>query len=108
MPTLELKETPIIIGATGLASIEQNMRTIIQTLAYSVPLDRSFAGSGSFIDSPSPHHSARLIAEMTLALEKYEPRIKVHSVQFKPYADKALNGTLYPIIQYGIREEVII
>lgn len=104
--TKEKLDTPIVIGATGMEAIEQNMQMIIKTLSYSVPLNRAFAGMGEFMDSPSPHHTARLIAELTESLEKYEPRIKVESIRFKSYGNE--NGTLHPVITYRIREGVVI
>lgn len=94
---------PIIIGAKGIEAIEQNMRIIIKTLAFSVPLDRAFASIGEFIDSPSPHHTAKLIANLTEALEKNEPRIIINSISLQSYIGDALKGKLYPLINYSIR-----
>lgn len=106
MASSEKLNAPIIIGAKGIEAIEQNMCTIIKTLAYSVPFDRAFAGTGKYIDSPSPHHTARLIADLTEALEKNEPRIKVNSINMEAYLGEAMQGKLYPIIKYSIRDGV--
>lgn len=97
---------PIIIGAVGIAAIEQNIRVIVLTLAYSVPLDRAFANVGSFIDAPLPYAVAKKIAELTAAIEKYEPRVKVEKIAFKPLADEAQQGKLHPVITYHVREGV--
>ena len=44
----------LVIGATGLEAVAQNIRIIVLTLAYSVALDRGFANTGGFIDAPTP------------------------------------------------------
>ena len=107
--TQEMLRQAIVIGAVGLVAIEQNMRIIIKTLAYSVALDRSFAGTGAFIDSPSPHHTARLIAQLTKALEEKEPRIKIKSIRLTTQSTQAgMAGTLHPIISYALKEGVIL
>ena len=36
---LTLDDSPVIIGATGMDSVRQCLRTILRTLTYSVPLD---------------------------------------------------------------------
>lgn len=73
---------PLVIGASGLDSVTQNIRIIVLTLAYSVALDRGFANTGSFIDAPTPYAVARKIAELTEAIETREPRAKVENIRF--------------------------
>lgn len=97
---------PLVIGAQGLAAIEQNMRVIVLTLAYSVPLDRGFAHTGSFIDVPTPYEAARRVAELTQALEAQEPRIKVKRISLEPAPLDAMEGRLYPRIDYELRDGV--
>lgn len=108
MPTLQIsgEPRPLAIGAQGLAAIEQNMRTIVRTLAYSVALDRGFAHVGSFIDAPTPHEAARRIAELTRALEAREPRIKVNRISLVPDPARLMTGTLMPRIDYELRDGV--
>ena len=50
--TLTGEKTALLIGATGIRSIEQNIRMILTTFMYSVPLDRGFAHDGSAVDTP--------------------------------------------------------
>lgn len=103
-----VEKAPIVIGATGLASIVQNIRMIVTTFAYSCPLDRGFASSGGFIDSPLPHQTAKRCAELTEAIERLEPRVKVRAINFRP-ADKlpeylaqaAMDGRSYPVIKFA-------
>lgn len=53
MPVVDMREAaPLVIGATGLDAVVQNIRMILTTFAYSVPLDRRFASHGGAIDAP--------------------------------------------------------
>ena len=106
MPVLELAETslPLTIGATGIAALEQNIRIICTTLAYSVAMDRGFAHVGAFIDAPTPYEVARLIADITEAIEAKEPRVAVERISLKPSADSAMQGRLYPKITYRLKD----
>lgn len=108
MPTLELAETslPLTIGATGIAAIEQNIRIIVTTLAYSVAMDRGFAHVGAFIDAPTPYEVARRIADITDAIEAKEPRVAVERISLEPSADEAMQGRLYPKITYRVKDGV--
>ena len=109
-------EAPIVIGATGLEDIMQCMRTIVRTTIYSCPMDRGFATTGKYVDSPIPHAVALRIAELTEALEKREPRIKVTSIHFVPLQataeqknhalNSAMDGSLAPVIRFRLRQGV--
>lgn len=108
MPVLELAETsmPLTIGATGIAAIEQNIRIIVTTLTYSVAMDRGFAHKGAFVDAPTPYEVARLIADITEAIEAKEPRVSVERISLEPSADEAMQGRLYPRITYRLKDGV--
>ena len=108
MPVLELAEIsmPLSIGATGIAALEQNIRIICTTLAYSVAMDRGFAHVGAFVDAPTPYDVARLIADITEAIEAKEPRVAVERISLEPSADEAMQGRLYPRIVWHLREGV--
>lgn len=99
---------PLIIGATGMDSIRQNIRIIILTFCYSIPLDRKFAHTGKFIDAPNPLAAARLVAELTDALERYEPRIQVQSIDWKKSTNPAnlRLGALIPVVKFSLREGI--
>lgn len=94
----------IVIGATDRAEIEQNIRLIIATMSFDVRMDCPFAGVGSYIDAPLPHQAARLIAELTEAVEANEPRVKVLKLAFAPDATAAQDGKVYPLLRYAIKE----
>lgn len=100
---------PVIIGATGLEGLYQCLRIIVTTMMYSVPLDRGFAQSGSFVDAPLPHAVAQRLADLTEAIEKYEPRVKVISVRLSdPEAklEDMLEGRVFPVIRFKLKEGV--
>ena len=110
MPVLELAEIsmPLSIGATGIAALEQNIRIICTTLAYSVAMDRGFAHVGAFVDAPTPYDVARLIADITEAIEAQEPRVSVERISLEPSADEAMQGRLYQRIVWHLREGVVL
>lgn len=96
---------PLVIGATGMDAVMQNMRIIVQTLMCSVPLDCGFAHVGDFIDSPSPLETARMVADMTEAIEKYEPRVIVDSITMESASTQAaMQGSLTPRITFHLKE----
>ena len=101
------KDRPLIIGATGIDALLQNIRIIVLTSFYSVPLDRGFAHVGDTIDSPAPHETAKLVGRLTEAIELYEPRVKVDSIEFEELEGGALmNGRLAPRVTFSLREGV--
>ena len=99
---------PVVIGATGLEGIEQEIRFVIATMAFGVRMDCRFAGEGSYIDAPLPHAAALRIAEVTEAVEEYVTRVKVLSVHFLPDATAAADGILYPRLRFALREGVVL
>lgn len=101
--------TPLTIGAQGMDAIVQNIRIIVLTTAYSVPLDRGFAHLGAFLDSPAPHETARLIAQFTSAIEKLEPRVRVTRISLEAAPNSpanAMQGRLFPHIFFELKEGV--
>ena len=104
--TLDARDgVPIVIGATGMDAIVQNLRMILLTLCWSIPLDRAFAHDGRMIDSPAPQETWRHTADLIDAIEKYEPRVKVHKLDFV-YADvkgQLQEGRLTPRIDFSIK-----
>lgn len=99
---------PLIIGAKGMDAIRQNIKIILLTMAYSIPLDRGFAHAGKFIDAPNPLASAKLISDLTDAIEKYEPRVKVISIEWKNTATSAdlQNGIMRPVVKFTLKKGV--
>lgn len=103
---LVVDDSPVVVGATGMDSIRQCIRTIVRAMAFSVPLDRGFANPGGMIDSPAPARTARLASEIIDAVERYEPRVHVKSVTFRKMpATRHMDGAVCPVISFSIDEE---
>lgn len=89
-----------------LTEIIQNVRTIISTTQFSVPLDRRFGIDGAVIDLPLPVAMARISAEVIRAITEYEPRCRVVSVDFESTeATDAEEGQLIPKVSIAIKDE---
>lgn len=90
----------IDFGATGIKEILQNVKTILTTMKYSVPLDRNFGITGKALDQPTPVAQAILTAEIVGAINKYEPRVRVTKVSY----DAELDGKLVPKVRVIIND----
>lgn len=99
---------PLKIGATGMEAIIQNIRMIILTLSYSIPLDRAFAHDGQMIDAPAPLVAGRKMAELIDAIEKYEPRVKVDKIDFVYHDQQGqlAEGQLTPRVTFSLKKGV--
>jgi phage baseplate assembly protein W len=96
----------VVIGATGLVEIYQNVRTIISTEKGSLLLDREFGLSNVFLDHPLPLAIQKAIPEIVEAVEKYEIRVAVTAAFFVPLPDTDLaNGRLVPKVRIKIKDE---
>ncbi len=80
--------------------IMQNVRTILATPIYSVPLDRSFGVNVETLDLPMPVAKAKVGQEITTAIRKYEPRVSVTKITWEADQD----GILKPKVQVRINE----
>lgn len=110
METTVIPGAALRIGATGMEALLQNIRLIVLTTMYSVPLDRGFAHVGEFIDSPSPLQTARLVTRLTDAIEAKEPRVTVRRITLESAdqggTEAAMQGRLYPRITFELKEGV--
>lgn len=102
-PTLE----PLVIGATGLSEILQNVRIIIGTPRGSVVLDREFGVDMAWLDAPTPEAKARCAASMVQAVERYEPRVKVARIDWRNDATDAGEGRLRPVLRIRVKEDAL-
>ncbi len=86
--------------ASLTAEICQNLRCILTTPKWSVPLDRNFGLDMEGLDEPTPQ--AQMLYRMNIidAFEKYEPRAKVLKIEFN--SSEQMNGRLYPIVTVEI------
>ncbi len=87
------------LPSTELKEILQNVRCILSTTKYSVPLDRGFGIDGQILDMPIDYAQARLTAEVIDALRKYEPRVRVSKVTFEGDGEE---GKLIPKVKVVI------
>lgn len=96
----------VVIGASGLTGLAQEIRTVLATRKGSVPLDREFGLDWSIIDCPATTLRPRYVADVSRQVEKYVPRVKVLKVRFIAGAD-AIEGVLHPVVTVAIRPEFI-
>lgn len=95
----------INIGATGLAGLEQEIRTVLATRKGSVPLDRDFGLTWDYVDLPITEAMPYMVAEIGQQLEKYVPRIRVRDISFS--STEPVEGVLCPSVTVEIREEYL-
>lgn len=89
----------------GVMEILQNVRTIITTRKGSVPLDRDFGLPWDAVDQPLPVAQMLMRSEVIDAIERYEPRAKVTSVDCAEDVEGAMDGVLKPIVTVQIGGE---
>lgn len=82
----------------------QNVRTLLSTVKYSVPLDRELGVEATFVDRPAPESMARLKVRIVEDIERSEPRAKIGVVRFEPRAAEAVAGIMYPVLEIEIVE----
>lgn len=85
--------------------ILQNVKTILSTRLGSVPLFRDFGITWEHIDKPLPVAKSLMLAAVIDAVEEFEPRAKVRSVEFEEDTDNAAEGILKPKVIISIGEE---
>lgn len=86
--------------ATRVEEVLQNVRMIISTVKYSVPMDRAFGIDGVIVDRPINMAKAHLSNEIFRAVHRYEPRAVIESIAF----DGDESGKLTPRIKIRINE----
>ena len=95
---IELSRNVNFSPQTTVEEVLQNVRTILTTIKGSVPLDRDFGIDGSYVDAPMPVAKAKLASEIMSAVQKYEPRATITSIDFTG----EMNGMLKPRIEVRI------
>ena len=89
---------------TEVVEILQNVRTILATRKGAVPWNRDFGRSGQSLDAPTAVAQMQMKSEIIDAIETYEPRAKVKSVEFKSSQTDSLDGILKPVVTVSIGE----
>lgn len=95
-----MNETPQIDFAPGtvIEEVIQNVRTIVTTTKYSIPLDREFGIDGSVVDLPINVAKAKLTNEIFRAIHRYEPRATIESITFQGEE----TGRLIPTVEVSV------
>lgn len=95
------KSEGVDFGASGISEVLQNIRTILTTIAGTVPLDRSFGINPGPIDAPMGDVAkARLTSSIVDALRTHEPRIEVLSVSY----EENDQGVVIPNVNFRLLE----
>lgn len=89
----------IDFGAVGRNEIFQNIKFIVLTEYFSVPLDREFGMSYSMVDRPIRVAEAILSQEVAYKISLYEPRAQFREINFK---EGWLAGKLSPSVKVAI------
>ena len=82
-------------------SILQNMSMILRTWQGDVPLFREFGLPMQFLDRPMNAAAPAMIVEIREAIQRYEPRAELVSVQFT----QDPSGVLSPEVEVNIIDE---
>ena len=90
---------------TEAEEVLQNVRTILSTQIGTVPLHRDFGISWEHIDKPYPVAKQLMMVDVIEAIEKFEPRAKVESVEFDESTESAMEGLLKPRVIVVIGDE---
>lgn len=91
----------ISFAPESVAEVLQNVRILLGTTKFSVPLDRELGLKTSLIDRPTPQAQALISADIVQAIRRWEPRAKVEKITFT--GDK--EGRLVPKVQVRIEDE---
>jgi phage baseplate assembly protein W len=82
----------IDFGATGVKEVLQNVKTLLCTKKFSVPLDRDVGLAFSPLDMPYPKAQAGISTEIIQAIREFEPRAKKVKVEF---SGEPVDGRLF-------------
>jgi phage baseplate assembly protein W len=80
------------------AEIEQNITCILETVAGTVPLDRSFGLDSFGMDTSSTFYESQMTNRIITAIQEAEPRVVVTGLTF----ERKDGNTVKPIVRYNI------
>lgn len=93
----------INFGATGVEEVLQNVAFIMATEIMSCPLDREIGWDMTVIDKPINIAKARITANLTEAIHKFEPRAIIEAIEV---TGDGLIGSLKPKVKVSVDESV--
>ena len=76
----------------------QNIKTLLSTMKFTVPLDRNLGIIADALDEPMPVAMAKISSDVIDAISEYEPRAKVTQISF----DGDIDGKLIPKVRIEI------
>lgn len=76
----------------------QNIKTLLSTMKFTVPLDRNLGIIANALDEPMPVAMAKISSDVIDAISQYEPRAKVTQISF----DGDIDGKLIPKVRIEI------
>lgn len=85
-----------------IKAVLQNIKIILMTRQFSVPLYRNFGLPMQFVDRPMAAARAMLIAEINNAISEYEPMATVVDIVLE--TDIKTPGILHAIVEVNINE----
>lgn len=93
----------VVIGATGINAIVQQVQIVCATRAGDLPMNRRFGVNTDFIDMPLPVAQAKATASIIKGVETFVPGVRVLKVTWQPN-ESVSQGTLIPIVRIAIDE----
>jgi hypothetical protein len=88
-------------GAISFKEIFQNVKMLLTTPLFTVPLDRLLGVSGEIIDLPQ-NIAQGVIVEIIDALYQFEPRAEVVELNYGGDAMEAVDGHLIPVLSLKV------
>jgi phage baseplate assembly protein W len=88
----------------SIEEIAQNVRTLLRTAIWSVPLDRMIGIDYRFLDLPSPVAQMQIQVELFQKINFYEPRVAASDIRF---AGDGQTGYLEPTVKLEFRPEAL-
>lgn len=85
---------------TVVEEVLQNVRSILRTTKFSVPLDRDLGIDAEPLDMPIDVAKAKLVPEIFMAIAKYEPRATVIDISW----EGDIQGIIRPKVKVDIDE----
>ena len=94
----------VVIGATGIDAIVQQVQIVCATQVGSLPMDRAFGAQADYLDMPLPVAKAKASAAVVQGIESYVPGVDVLSVSWMADADGVQAGKLVPVVRIKIND----
>mgnify|MGYP000037423317 FL=1 len=81
--------------------VAQNIRVLLETVKYDVPLARDMGLDADYLHKPQPVAETLLYQSIADAIETYEPRAELVDIDFSVDAE---SGAIIPVVEVDINE----